>query len=103
MLKEGDPVTHIALVKDGEFDLVKENIKGLDARILQFLHNGDVRKRIAKKVLLLPGRTSIYHKTNQLLPPFEKSLDNSFMQDKKLDIEELAFNSVSDKLYEIAR
>lgn len=64
VLREGDPVTHIALVKDGEFDLVKKNLKGLDSHILQFLHKGDVRKIIAKKVLLLPGRTSIYHKTN---------------------------------------
>ena len=30
VLKEGDPVTHIALVKDGEFDVVKSNLRGLD-------------------------------------------------------------------------
>ena len=103
VLREGDPVTHIALVKDGEFNVVKKNLRGLDSRILAFLHKGDVRKKIAKQVLLLPGRTSVYQKTYQLLPPFEKSIDNSFMRDKSLDIEQLAFNSVSEKLYEIAR
>ena len=60
VLREGDPVTHIALVKDGEFDVVKKNLKGLDHRILDFLHKGEVRKKIQKQVLLLPGRTSIY-------------------------------------------
>jgi CRP-like cAMP-binding protein len=48
VLKEGDPVTHIALVKEGEFDVVKRNLKGLDARILTFLHTGDFKKKIAK-------------------------------------------------------
>lgn len=103
VLREGDPVTHIALVKEGEFDVVKRNLKGLDARLVNFLHKGDFRKKLSKQVLLLPGRTSIYQRTNQLLPPFEVQTDNSFMRDKSLDIEQLAFNSVSDKLYEIAR
>ena len=31
------------------------------------------------------------------------SVDDSFLHDKSLDIEQLAFNSVSDKLYEIAK
>lgn len=30
VLREGDPVTHIALVKDGEFEVVKKNLRGID-------------------------------------------------------------------------
>ena len=60
MLREGDPVTHIALVRDGEFEIVKKNLRGIDERIMGFLRKGDVRKKVAQKVLLLPGRTSIY-------------------------------------------
>ena len=40
VLREGEPVTHIALVKDGEFEIVKKNLKGIDDRILGFLHKG---------------------------------------------------------------
>ena len=47
VLKEGDPVTHIALVKDGEFEVVKKNLRGIDERIMSFLRKGDVRKQIA--------------------------------------------------------
>ena len=64
VLREGDEVKYVAVVKEGEFDVVKKNLKGIDGRILDFLRKGDVRKRIANKVLLLPGRTSIYQKTN---------------------------------------
>ena len=75
------------MVKEGEFDIVKKNLRGIDSKLLEFLKKGDVRKRIANKVLLLPGRTSIYQKTNQLIPSYEKTIDNSFMSDKSLDIE----------------
>ena len=54
-------------------------------------------------MLLLPGRTSIYKKTNHLFAQLDQSIDDSFLSDKTLDIEQLAFNSVSDKLVEIAR
>ena len=90
------------MVKEGEFDIVKKNLRGIDSKLLEFLKKGDVRKRIANKVLLLPGRTSIYQKTNQLIPPYEKTIDNSFMSDKSLDIEQLAFNSVKEQLFDIA-
>ena len=90
------------MVKEGEFDIVKKNLRGIDSKLLEFLKKGDVRKRIANKVLLLPGRTSIYQKTNQLIPPYEKTIDNSFMNDKSLDIEQLAFNSVKEQLFDIA-
>ena len=46
VLREGDPVTHIALVKDGEFEVVKDNLRGLDSRILGFLKKSDIQKRI---------------------------------------------------------
>ena len=68
VLREGDPVTHIALVKNGEFEIVKRNLKGLDERIMGFLKKGDMRKKVARQVMLLPGRTSVYQKTNKLYP-----------------------------------
>ena len=34
VFREGEPVTHIALVKEGEFEVVKENLKGIDDKIL---------------------------------------------------------------------
>ena len=60
ILREGDPVTHVALVKDGEFEVVKKDLRGVDDRLLDFLRKGDVRKKIARKVQLLPGRSSVY-------------------------------------------
>ena len=48
VLREGDRVTHIALVKDGEFDVVKSNLRGLDEKILGFLKKGDIRTKLAK-------------------------------------------------------
>ena len=45
---------------------------------------------------MLPGRTSIYDKTNKLIPEHEHKVDNKFMNDKKIDVEQLAFNSVKD-------
>ena len=51
---------------------------------------------------MLPGRTSIYEKTNKLIPPFEQKHDDNFLNDKSIDVEQLAFNSVKDKLLEIA-
>ena len=100
---EGDQVTHVALIKDGEFDVVKKNLRGMDDRILGFLKKGDFRKIVAKKVLMLRGRTSIYQRTSQLIPSQEKTAESSFLNDKSIDIEQLAFDSVSDKLLEIAR
>lgn len=103
VLREGEPVTHIALVKEGEFEVVKKNLKGVDDRVMTFLRKGDVRKRIAKQVMMLRGRGSIYQKTSQLIPPFERNEDDSFLRTKNMDIEQLAFDSVSDKLVGIAR
>lgn len=87
VLREGDPVTHIALVKDGEFEVVKKNLKNVDERVMGFLRKGDVRKRIAKQVMMLRGRGSIYQKVSQLIPPFERNEDDSFLRAKNLDIE----------------
>jgi len=60
ILNEGNAVTHIALVMDGEFEVVKKSVRGLDDKIMSFLKKGEVRKRIASKVLLLPGRSTIF-------------------------------------------
>jgi hypothetical protein len=103
VLREGDPVTHVAFIKNGEFDVVKKNLRGMDDRIMGFLKKADLRKTVAKRVLMLRGRTSIYQKTSQLIPSQEKTTENSFLNDKSIDIEQLAFDSVSDKLLEIAR
>jgi len=103
VLREGDPVTHVALIKEGEFDIVKKNLKGMDERIMGFLKEGDIRKSIAKKVLMLRGRTSVFQKTSQLIPVQEKSTDSSFLNNKSVDIEQLAFDTVSDRLLEIAK
>ena len=103
ILREGDPVTHVALVKEGEFEVVKSNLRGMDERLLDFLRKGDTRKKIARKVQLLPGRTSVYQKTNQLIPVHERVHDSSFLQNKKIDIEQMAFNQVSEDLLGIAQ
>ena len=60
ILREGDPVTHIALVMKGEFEVVKKSVKGLDDRIMEFLRKTEVRKNIASHVLLLPGRSTVF-------------------------------------------
>jgi len=52
---------------------------------------------------MLRGRTSIYQRTSQLIPSQEKTAESSFLNDKSIDIEQLAFDSVSEKLLEIAR
>lgn len=77
VLREGEPVTHIALVKDGEFEIVKKNLKGIDDRILGFLHKGDMKKKIAQKVMMLPGRATVYQKTHAHMPCFEKTNEDS--------------------------
>ena len=69
ILREGDPVTHIAIVKAGEFEIVKRSVKGLDGRIMQFLKKSEVRKRIASQVMLLPGRSTVFQKAAHLIPP----------------------------------
>ena len=102
ILKEGDPVTHVALVKEGEFEVVKSSLRGMDDRLLDFLRKGDTRKKIAQKVQLLPGRTSVYQKTNLLVPVHERVHDNSFLHDKSINVEQMAFNQVSDDLIGIA-
>lgn len=38
VLKEGDPSEYIALIKDGEFQVCKEDMRQVDHRILEFLH-----------------------------------------------------------------
>ena len=30
VFKEGEPVTHVAVIKQGEFEIVKKNLKGVD-------------------------------------------------------------------------
>ena len=52
---------------------------------------------------MLPGRSTVFQKTSKLIPPFERQTDDSFLTNKDTDIESLAFNSVSDQLYDIAR
>lgn len=54
----------------------------------------------------MPGRTSIYQKTNQLIPAYDTANDTSFMNDPNFQEEELykqAFKSVSKELNEVAR
>ena len=75
VLQEGNPVTHIAIVKQGEFEVVKKSVRGLDDKIMAFLGKSDLRKRIASRVLLLPGRSTIFKKTAQLIPPVERSAE----------------------------
>lgn len=60
-----------------------------------FLKKSEVRKRIANQVMLLPGRSSVYEKTSQLIPPYQRSTDSSFFGKKEVELEQLAFNSVS--------
>lgn len=40
-------MSHVIFVKDGEFELVKKDLKGLDDRLLGFLRKGNIRKKIA--------------------------------------------------------
>ena len=104
LFKEGDPVTHIAIVKSGEFEIYKKSIKGFDERILSFLRQSEIRKRIANHVMLLPGRSTIFQKTARLIPPIKRQAeDNILFGRREADLEELAFNSVSEELYGIAR
>lgn len=71
-------MSHVALVMSGEFEVVKKSVRGLDDKIMSFLTKGEVRKRIASKVLLLPGRSTVYQKTASLIPPFERTTVNNF-------------------------
>mmetsp|Transcript_25026 Transcript_25026/g.33552 ORF Transcript_25026/g.33552 Transcript_25026/m.33552 type:complete len:187 (+) Transcript_25026:705-1265(+) len=103
VLREGDPVTHIAIVISGEFELFKRSVKGLDDRIMSFLKKNDVRKRIARQVMMLPGRSTIFQKTSHLIPPYERANNETFLNKKESELEDLAFNSVSEELYDIAK
>lgn len=46
VLREGEPVTHVALVREGEFEVVKKSLQGLDQRIMSFLRKSDLPKQI---------------------------------------------------------
>ena len=106
LFDEGSEANHIALVKDGEFEIVKRNLDGIDQKVLDSLKHSNVKNIIAKKVLLLRGRKSIYSKTNsflnQIMNDKSKKCEDLLRESPDLDLEELAFHADDERFDEIA-
>ena len=61
----------MVFIKQGAFEVVKRDLKGLDDQLLTFLRQGDIKKKISKQVLLLKGRKSVYRKVQKHFPVFK--------------------------------
>lgn len=53
--------------------------------------------------MMLPGRSTVFQKTSHLIPPYERKPNDSYLEKKEDELQDLAFKSVSDELYEIAK
>ena len=73
ILREGDLVKNVVIVKDGEFEIVKRDLSDIDKGIMKFLQKSVVKSRMAKKILLLRGGSAIYSKSKQLFPAFKNN------------------------------
>ena len=73
VLKEGDLVKYVVIVKDGEFEIVKRDLYDIDKAIMTFLQDSVIRNRMAKKILFLKGGKFIYSKSQQLFPAFKQN------------------------------
>ena len=63
LFREGEPATHVIIVKDGDFVIEKRDLYQTDQALIEFLNKSVVRSRMAKKILLLRGGQSIYSKS----------------------------------------
>ena len=48
-------MTHVIIVKDGDFVIEKRDLYQTDQALIEFLNKSVVRSRMAKKILLLRG------------------------------------------------
>ena len=60
VINEDTNADTVLIVKSGEFEVFKQSLTNMDKNIFSFLDKGKERDRVAKKVLLLPGRDRIY-------------------------------------------
>ena len=55
LFREGDPVTQVIIVKDGDFEIEKKDLYSIDEAMIEFLNKSVIRSRMAKKIMLLRG------------------------------------------------
>ena len=60
VINEDTHADTVFIVRSGEFEVFKQSLTNMDRNIFSFLEKGKERDRVAKKVLLLPGRDRIY-------------------------------------------
>ena len=97
----------MAVVKAGEFELVKHTLEGLDDKILDLLHRSNLKKELAKKVMLLRGRESIYKKSHAFISGQATSADGEVTADALcselgIDVDEIASAEVQEKIRRLA-
>jgi CRP-like cAMP-binding protein len=54
-LREGDPSDYIALIKHGEFEIIKQDLREVDDRLLEFLRKVDEKKVMTSFINLSRG------------------------------------------------
>lgn len=63
---EGQPADWIVVVKDGECEVCKQDLKGVDQRIVSFLQKKDEKKEMTKIASFKPE--SVFGSTCKLFP-----------------------------------
>ena len=53
----------MVFIKDGEFEIIKENLNDIEPEMIDFLNTQTDEKNLKKKVTLLRGGVHIYQKT----------------------------------------
>ena len=68
VFKEGEESNYIAIVKDGEFEVVKQDLSSMDPNLFTFLKLTDVLEETAKEIRLRRGSKSVFKKSTTLFP-----------------------------------
>ena len=66
MLQEGNPSNYVALIKTGEFEVIKQDMKDVDQRLIEFLTRVDKNKAMKAYVNLLRNKNTVYEKSSKL-------------------------------------
>jgi len=68
VIRQGVPSDYVVIVREGEFEIVRENLNDIEPEVIKFLHEQEEQNSLEKKVALLRGGKEIYNKTKSLLP-----------------------------------
>lgn len=63
MIQQNLPSDYVVFIKDGEFEIIKENLNDIEPEMIDFLNTQTDEKKFKKKVTLLRGGVHIYQKT----------------------------------------